>query len=71
MTKKLIKSCIWIVALCESETWTLGKNKERVVNPFETWSWRRMLKIKWTHRITNDDFFKGRKKKITFKNFKK
>jgi len=24
-----------------------------VVNVFETWCWRRMLKIKWTHRITN------------------
>jgi hypothetical protein len=38
--KKLIKSCIWSVAVCGSETWTLGKNEERVVNAFETWSWR-------------------------------
>jgi len=28
-----------------------------VVNAFETWSWRRMLKIKWTHRIKNDEVF--------------
>jgi len=44
--KKLIQSCISSVALYESETRTLGKNEERVINAFETWSWRGMLKIK-------------------------
>jgi len=28
MKKKLIKSCIWNVALYGSETWTVGKNEE-------------------------------------------
>jgi hypothetical protein len=28
-----------------------------VVNAFETWCWRRMLKMKWTDRITNDETF--------------
>jgi hypothetical protein len=31
------------------------KNEESVVNAFETWRWRRMLKIKWTDGITNDE----------------
>jgi hypothetical protein len=55
--KKLIKSCIWNVALYGSETWTLEKNEEGVVNAFETWSCRRMLKIKWTDRTTTDQVF--------------
>ena len=63
MKKKLVISFIWNVAVCGSETGTVGKSEERVVNAFETWSWRRMLKIKWTDRITNDEVFKGRKKK--------
>jgi hypothetical protein len=29
------------------------KNEERVIHAFETWCWRRMLKKKWTDRITN------------------
>ena len=41
--KELIKSCIRSVALYGLETWTLGKNEERVVNTFEAWCWRRML----------------------------
>ena len=61
MKKKLIKSCIWSVSLYGSEAWTLRKNGERVVNAFETWRWRRMLKIKWTDRITNDEDFKKAK----------
>jgi len=32
LKKKLIKSCIWSVALYGSETWTLGKNEERIIN---------------------------------------
>jgi len=43
------------------------KNEERIVNAFETRCWRRMLKIKWTDRITNEDVFqKGGKKKDYF-----
>jgi len=59
--KKLIKSCIWSVVLYGLETWTLGKNEERIINAFETWCWRRMLKIKWRDRITNDKIFQRAK----------
>jgi len=40
---------------------SLGRNEERVVNAFETWCWRRMLKIKWTDRIANDEVFQRAK----------
>ena len=58
MKKKLINSCIWSVALYGSQMWTLGKNEDRAINAFETWCWRRMLKIKWTDRIMNDEVSK-------------
>ena len=32
-----------------------------VVNAFETYSWRRMLKIEYTNRITNDEVFQRAK----------
>jgi hypothetical protein len=37
------------------------KNEERVLNAFKTWCWRRMLKIKWTDRISNDEVFQRAK----------
>jgi hypothetical protein len=52
---------MWSVAVCGSETRTEGKNEERVVNAFETWSWRGMLKIKLTDRIRNDEVFQRAK----------
>jgi len=55
--EKLTRCCIWSAALYGSETWTIGRNEERVVNVFETWCWRGMLKTKWTDRIKNDEVF--------------
>jgi len=66
MKKTLIKSCIWSVALYGPETWILGKNEERVINAFETRCWRRMLKIKWTDRIKNEEVFRKVKKERLF-----
>ena len=59
------KNCIWSVALYGSETWTLGKSEEWVVNAFETWCWR-IIKIKWTNRITNDEVFQRAKEEDNF-----
>jgi hypothetical protein len=61
MKNKFIKSCILSVALYGSETWTTRKYEERDVNAFETWSWRGMLKIKLTDKITNDEIFQRAK----------
>jgi len=66
-----LKSCICSVALCGPEIWILGKNEEMVINEFETWRWRRMLKIKWTERITNDEVFQRKKGERLFLNFLK
>ena len=68
IVNKLIKSCIWSVAVYGSEIWTVGKNEERAVNAFETWSWRGMLKIKLTDRITNDEVFQRAKEERLLKN---
>jgi hypothetical protein len=66
--KENYKSCIWSVALFRSETQTLGKIGGRVVNAFETWCWRRMLKMKCTDRITNDKAFqKAKEERLHFK----
>jgi len=63
---------MWNVALYGSETWTLGKNEERIVNAFETRCWRRMLKIKFTDRLTNDEVFqRAKEERLLLKNLKK
>jgi hypothetical protein len=62
----------WVcsVAVCGSETWNVGENVERVVNGFETWCWRRMLKIKWADRISNGKVLqRAKRRKNTFTKF--
>ena len=48
-----------VLKIYGSEILTLGKNEERVVNTFETSCWRRIIKIKCTDKIINDEVFKG------------
>ena len=44
--KDVTSRCIWSVDIYGSEIWTLGKNKESVINAFETWCSRRILEIR-------------------------
>jgi len=71
MKKKLIQSYICSVAVCGSETGTIGKIEERIVNVFGTLHWRGMLKIKWIDRITNGEVFQKAKEERLHLNVQK
>jgi hypothetical protein len=43
------------VALYGSEAWTIRKVHHTRLEALETWCWRRMLKIKWTDKIRNEE----------------
>jgi hypothetical protein len=55
LRKKLVKCYIWSIALYGAETWTLRKADRKYLESFEMWCWRRMEKIKWTEKITNEE----------------
>jgi len=55
LKKRIIKTIIWSVALYAAETWTLRKADIRRVSALEMWCWRKMEKISWVERITNDE----------------
>lgn len=50
----LVKSLIWPIALYACESWTLKKDDERRLMAFETWVWRRLLRVSWKERRTNE-----------------
>jgi len=54
LKKKMVKSLIWPVALYASETWTLSKEVKTRLNAFEMWIWRRMERVSWKDKMTND-----------------
>jgi hypothetical protein len=43
--KKLEKGCIWSLALCGAESWTIREVEHKCMESFEMWCWRRMEKI--------------------------
>jgi exonuclease III len=52
--KKMVKALVWPVALYGCETWTMKKEERDRLNAFEMWVWRRMEKISWKDRVTNE-----------------
>ena len=53
--KKIIKTVIWSVLLYGSETWSLKTEDIRRIEAFEMWIWRRVEKVSWVERKTNED----------------
>ena len=52
---RLAKTLVWPVMMYGSEVWTLRKEDKRRIEAFEMWVWRRMMKVSWTERKTNEE----------------
>lgn len=52
---KIVKTLVWTTLLYGCETWTLRKEDIRKLEALEMWIWRRMEKISWTQKITNEE----------------
>ena len=44
----------WRITLYGSEAWTLRKLEQKYLERFEMWYWRKMEKIKWSDKVTNE-----------------
>jgi len=53
--KKIVKTLVWTTLLYGCETWTLRKENIRRLEAAEMWIWRRMEKISWTEKISNEE----------------
>ena len=54
----LVKVVVFPVLMCGCETWTLKKSERRRTDAFELWCWRRLLRIPWTARRSNQFILK-------------
>ena len=54
----LVKAMVFLVVYgCES--WTVKKAERRRIDAFELWCWRRLLRVPWTARRSNQSILKG------------
>ena len=54
----LIKAMVFPVVMYGCESWTVMKAECRRIDAFEVWCWRRLLRIPWTARISNQSILK-------------
>ena len=53
--KKIMKTVVWSVMLYGAETWTLRKEDMKRLSAVEMWLWRRMERISWMEKRTDEE----------------
>ena len=54
----LVKAMVFPVVLYGCESWTVKKAEHRRIDVFELWCWRRILRVPWTARRSNQSIMK-------------
>ena len=54
----LVKAMVFPVVMYGCESWTVKKAERRRIDAFELWCWRRLLRVPWTARRSNQPILK-------------
>ena len=54
----LVKAMVFPVVMCGCESWTVKKAEHQRTDAFELWCWRRLLRVPWTARRSNQSILK-------------
>ena len=54
----LVKAMVFPVVMYESENWAIKKAEWQRIDAFEVWCWRRLLRVPWTARRSNQSILK-------------
>ena len=54
----LVKAMVFPVVMYGCESWTIKKAERRSTDAFELWCWRRLLRVPWTMRRSNQSTLK-------------
>ena len=55
---RLVKAMVFPVVMYGQESWTIKKDEHGTIDAFELWCWRRLLKVPWTARRSNQSILK-------------
>ena len=56
---RLVKAMVFPVVMYGCESWTVKKAERRRIDAFELWCWRRLLRVPWTARRSNQSILKA------------
>ena len=55
---RLVKAMVFPVVMYGCESWTINKAEHQRIDAFELWCWRRLLRVPWTARRSNQSILK-------------
>ena len=55
---RLVKAMVFQVVMCGCESWTLKKAERQRIDALELWCWRRLLRVPWTARRSNQSILR-------------
>ena len=55
---RLVKAMVFPVVMYGCESWSVKKDEHRRIDAFELWCWRRLLRVPWTARRSNQCILK-------------
>ena len=55
---RLVKAMVFLVVMCACESWMLKKAEGQGIDAFELWCWRKLLRVPWTARKSNQSILK-------------
>ena len=54
----IVKAMVFPVVMYRCESWTIKKAEHQRINAFELWCWKRLLRVSWTSRSSNQSVLK-------------
>ena len=54
----LVKPMVFPVVMCGCESWTIMKAEHQRIDAFKLWCWKRLLRVPWTARRSNQSILK-------------
>ena len=54
----LVKAMVFPVVMYGCESWTIKKAEHQRIDAFELWCWRKLLRVPWTERKSNQSILK-------------
>ena len=55
---RLVKAMVFPVVMYGCDSWTIKKSEHQRIDAFELWCWRRLLRVPWTARRSNQSILK-------------
>ena len=63
----IVKAMVFPIVMYRCKSWTIKKAEHQKIDPFKLWCWRRLLRVSWTTRRSNQSILKESNSEYSWK----